>query len=49
LIAATLTGCGWLMLPLPFWMLGSVLMGAIVFAFVLDLVKVPVFSRLKIT
>jgi H+-transporting ATPase len=49
LIAATLTGCGWLMLPLPFWMLGSVLMGAIVFAFVLDLGKVPVFSRLKIT
>jgi H+-transporting ATPase len=49
LIAATLAGCGWLMLPLPFWMLGSVLMGAIVFAFVLDLGKVPVFSRLKIT
>jgi len=47
-IAATLAGCGWLMLPLPIWMLGSVLMGAVIFAFVLDLVKVPVFARLKI-
>jgi H+-transporting ATPase len=48
-VALTLAGCGWLMLPLPLWMLGSVLACAIVFAFVLDLVKVPVFSRLKIT
>ena len=24
-IALTLAGCGWLMLPLPFWVLGSVL------------------------
>jgi H+-transporting ATPase len=47
-IAATLAGCGWLMLPLPIWMLGSVLMGAVIFTFVLDLVKVPVFARLKI-
>jgi hypothetical protein len=36
------------MVPLPFWVLGSVLFGAIIFAFVLDLVKVSVFSRLKI-
>jgi len=49
LIAATLAGCGWLMLPLPFWILGNVLVGAIVFAFVLDLVKGLVFSRLKIS
>jgi H+-transporting ATPase len=48
-IAATLAGCGWLMLPLPFWVLSSVLMGAVVFAFVLDFVKVPVFARLKIS
>ena len=47
-IAATLAGCGWLMLPLPFWILGSVLLGAAAFAFILDLVKVPVFARLKI-
>jgi len=37
------------MLPLPFWVLGSVVLGAIVYAFVLDLVKVPVFGRLTIS
>ena len=49
MIAATLAGCGWLMQPLPVWILGSVLVGAFAFAFALDLVKLPVFSRLKIT
>jgi H+-transporting ATPase len=49
LVAATLAGCGWLMLPLPVWLLGTVLVGAVVFAFVLDLVKVLVFARLKIS
>ncbi len=49
MIALTLAGCGWLMQPLPFWILGSVLVGALAFAFVVDLVKRPVFSRLKIT
>jgi H+-transporting ATPase len=48
LIAATLAGCGWLMLPLPLWTLGSVLAGTIAFTFVLDLVKGLVFGRLKI-
>jgi H+-transporting ATPase len=48
-IAATLATFGWrLMMPLPLWVTGSVLAGAIAFAFVLDLVKVPVFRRLKI-
>jgi hypothetical protein len=37
------------MLPLPLWVLGGVLASAIAFAFVLDLVKVSVFRRLKIT
>ncbi|MFZ1074104.1 MAG: HAD-IC family P-type ATPase [Verrucomicrobiia bacterium] len=46
--ALILAGCGWLMMPLPIWVLGSVLSGAIVFVFVLDLVKVSVFTRLKI-
>lgn len=46
--ALTLAGCGWLMMPLPVWLLASVLAGAIVFVFVLDLVKVSVFGRLKI-
>jgi H+-transporting ATPase len=49
LIALTLAGCGWLMLPLPLWVLGGVLASAIAFAFVLDLVKVPIFDRLGIT
>lgn len=49
IIAATLAGCGWLMLPLPLWTLASVLAGAIAFTFILDLAKVLVFSRLKIT
>ena len=35
IIAATLAGCGWLMLPLPLWMLGSVLAVAIAFTFVM--------------
>jgi H+-transporting ATPase len=47
-IAATMAGCGWLMLPLPLWTLASVLAGAIAFTFVLDLAKGLVFSRLKI-
>jgi hypothetical protein len=37
------------MAPLPLWLLGGVLAGAIAFAFVLDLVKLSVFGRLKIT
>jgi H+-transporting ATPase len=49
LIALTLAGGGWLMTPLPFRVLTGVLAGAIAFAFVLDLVKRPVFGRLKIT
>jgi hypothetical protein len=36
------------MTPLPVWVLASVLVGAVVFVFVLDLVKVSVFARLKI-
>ena len=47
-IAATLAGFGWLMPPLPVWVLACVLAGAMVFVFVLDLVKVSVFARLKI-
>jgi H+-transporting ATPase len=48
IIAATLAGCGWLMLPLPLWTLGSVLAGAIAFTFVMDLAKGLVFRHLKI-
>jgi H+-transporting ATPase len=48
-IALTLAGCGWLMIPLPLWLLGIVFAGAIAFAIGVDLVKAPIFSRLKIT
>jgi hypothetical protein len=37
------------MTPLPVWVLASVLAGAMVFVFVLDLVKVSVFARLEIS
>jgi len=47
-IAAALAELGWLMIPLRFWVLASVLAGAVAFAFLLDLVKVSVFSRLSI-
>jgi H+-transporting ATPase len=47
-IALVLAGCGWLMAPLQLWIVAGVLVGAIAFAFVSDLVKVSVFSRLKI-
>jgi H+-transporting ATPase len=49
LTAATLATFGWLMRPLAPLVLCSVLVGAIAFAFVLDLVKVSVFNRLRIT
>jgi H+-transporting ATPase len=48
LIALVLAERGWLMMPLPLSVLGSVVAGAIAFAFVSDLVKVSVFRRLKI-
>jgi H+-transporting ATPase len=47
-IAATLAGFGWLMSPLPIWVLASVLAGAIAFTFAMDLAKCLVFGRLKI-
>ena len=46
--AGVVAGCGWLMAPLSLPVLGGVLAGAIAFAFVVDLVKLPVFSRLEI-
>jgi H+-transporting ATPase len=48
LAASTLAACGWLMKPVPLWALVSVLAGAIIFAFIVDGVKVPVFKRLRI-
>jgi H+-transporting ATPase len=47
-IASTLAVSGSAMTALPAWVVAGTFAGATVFAFVLDLVKVPVFGRLKI-
>jgi H+-transporting ATPase len=49
LIASTLEVGGIGMAPLPAPVVAGTLAAAIVFAVLLDLVKVPVFQRLKIT
>ncbi len=48
LIACTLANRGVAMAPLPLLVMGGTLLAAGLFAFVVDIVKVPVFSRLKI-
>lgn len=48
LIASTLAIGGIAMTPLPIWAVAGTLVAAVAFAFVLDLVKAPVFARLKI-
>ncbi len=47
-IASTLAKLGVAMAPLPWLVLGGTLLGAVVFAFLVDLAKVPVFKRLEI-
>jgi H+-transporting ATPase len=49
MIASTLAVGGIAMTPLPAWVVAGTLAAAIVFAILLDLVKVPIFQRLKIT
>jgi H+-transporting ATPase len=48
LIAMALANRGIAMAPLPWAVMGAVLLGAAVFAFMVDVVKVPLFNRLKI-
>ena len=48
LIASTLATFGIAMVPLPIFVVGGILVAAGVFAFLLDVAKVPVFKRLKI-
>ncbi|MGA8439580.1 MAG: HAD-IC family P-type ATPase [Candidatus Sulfotelmatobacter sp.] len=48
LIAATLANHGLAMAPLPLVVIAGTLVGAAVFALLVDFVKVPVFNRLKI-
>ena len=47
-IATTMANRGLAMAPLPLLVIGATLAGAVVFAFVVDVVKVPVFRRLQI-
>ena len=49
LIASTLAVAGIAMTPLPAWVVAGTLAAAVVFAILLDLVKVPVLRRLGIT
>ena len=48
LIASTLANRGIAMAPLPLLVMGGTLVGAVVFAFMVDIFKVPVFNRLSI-
>jgi H+-transporting ATPase len=48
LIASALAICGIAMAPLPAFVVGGILVGAVVFAFVVDFAKVPMLKRLKI-
>jgi H+-transporting ATPase len=48
LIASTLAVGGFAMTSLPVWVVAGTLAAAAAFAFVLDLVKAPVFARLRI-
>jgi H+-transporting ATPase len=45
-IASTLAVGGIAMTPLPVWLVAATLAAAVLFAFLLDLIKVPVFARL---
>jgi H+-transporting ATPase len=47
-IASTLAAAGIGMAPLPIFMVGAILMGAALFAFLVDFAKAPVFHRLGI-
>jgi len=48
LIASSFAAVGIAMTPLPIWVVGGTLASAAAFAFVLDLVKVPIFARLSV-
>jgi H+-transporting ATPase len=48
LIASTLANRGLAMAHLPLLVIGATLAGAVIFAFLVDFVKIPVYARLKI-
>ena len=45
-IASTMANRGIAMAPLPFLVVGEIFLGAVIFAFLVDVVKIPVFHRL---
>jgi H+-transporting ATPase len=47
-IASTMANRGIAMAPLPLVVIGAILVGSVVFAFLVDFVKIPVFRHLKI-
>ncbi|MGA3126258.1 MAG: plasma-membrane proton-efflux P-type ATPase [Candidatus Korobacteraceae bacterium] len=47
-IASTLGICGIAMVPLPLLVMSGTLAAAVVFALIVDVVKIPIFNRLKI-
>ena len=47
-IAATMANRGLAMAPLSLVVIGATLAGAVIFAFLVDFVKIPVFKHLKI-
>jgi H+-transporting ATPase len=47
-IASTLATCGIAMSPLSVSLVGEILLSAVVFAFIVDFAKVPIFNRLRI-
>ncbi len=48
MIASTMANRGIAMAPLPLLLVGAALVGAVVFAFLVDFIKVPIFGRLKL-
>ena len=48
IIASTMANRGIAMAPLPLLVMGGTLVGAVVFAFMVDIAKVPIFNRLRI-
>jgi H+-transporting ATPase len=48
-IACILAAAGIAMAPLPVWVIAGALGGAVVFAVLMDLVKVPLFRHLSLT
>jgi H+-transporting ATPase len=47
-IASIMAGCGIAMVSLPVLVMAETFAGAVALAFIVDVVKIPIFNRLKI-